>query len=63
MITGRPLPIVLPDSRDLPFLEVAATGHADALITGNARHFKPQRGEHDIYVSTPAEFVRSLAGS
>ncbi len=62
-ITGRPLPIVLPDAGDLPFLEVAVAGRADALITGNTRHFKPQRGQRDVYVSTPAEFVRSLAGS
>ena len=62
-ITGRPLPLVLPDSRDLPFLEVAATGHADALITGSTRHFKPQRGQRPTYISTPADFVRSLAGN
>ena len=65
-MTGEPVPglrllIVLPDRRDLPFLEVAAIGHADALITGNIRHFKPRRGQHDVYVCTPAEFVRSLA--
>jgi len=34
-VTGLRLPIVLPDSRDLPFLEVAAAGRADAVITGN----------------------------
>jgi len=30
----------LVDKDDIPFLEVAITGMADALITGNKRHFK-----------------------
>ncbi len=60
-VTGRRLPIVLPDSGDLPFLEVAAAGHADALITGNTKHFKPRRGRHDLNICTPADFIRSLA--
>ena len=59
-VTGLRLPIVLPDSRDLPFLEVAAAGRADAVITGNTRHFKPRRGQHSVKIFTPAEFVRSL---
>jgi putative PIN family toxin of toxin-antitoxin system len=59
-VAGLRLPIVLPDSRDLPFLEVAAAGRADALITGNTRHFKPRRGQHAVKICTPAEFVRSL---
>jgi len=59
-VTGPRLPIVLPDSRDLPFLEVAGAGRADALITGNTRHFKPRRGRHGVKICTPAEFVRSL---
>lgn len=59
-VTGLRLPIELPDSRDLPFVEVAAAGRADALITGNARHFKPRRGEHGVKICTPAEFLRSL---
>jgi putative PIN family toxin of toxin-antitoxin system len=39
----------LPDPDDTPFLEVALTGRADALVTGNARHFRPSHGE----VTTP----------
>ena len=58
-VTGLRLPIVLPDPRDLPFLEVAAAGRADAVITGNTRHFKPRRGQHGVKICTPAEFVRS----
>ena len=59
-VTGLRLPILLPDSRDLPFLEVAAAGRADAVITGNTRHFKPRRGQHAVKICSPAEFVRSL---
>jgi len=59
-VSTRDLGTVLPDSSDLPFLEVAAAGRADALITGNLRHFKPRRGHHSVYVCTPAEFVKQL---
>jgi putative PIN family toxin of toxin-antitoxin system len=52
------LPVVLPDASDLPFLEVAVGGQADALITGNVRDFKPRRGSHEVNVCTPAEFIR-----
>lgn len=55
-----PLNVVLPDPTDLPFLEVAVAGHADALITGNDRHYKPRRGHHDIFVCRPAEFLSRL---
>jgi len=58
---AEPIAVVLPDARDLPFLEVAVAGRADALISGNIKHFKPRRGQHNIHVSTPAEFVRRMA--
>ena len=51
------LKVTLPDPTDLPFLEVAAAGHADALVTGNVRHFKPKGGRHDVVVITPAAFL------
>jgi putative PIN family toxin of toxin-antitoxin system len=60
-VAGLRLPILLPDSRDLPFLEVAAAGRAEAVITGNTRHFKLRRGQHGVKTCTPAEFVRSLS--
>jgi len=59
-ITAQSLTVVLADPTDLPFLEVAAAGHADALVTGNTRHFKPRRGSHDVSVYTPAEFLDRL---
>ncbi len=55
--SGQRLDVVLPDETDLPFLEVAVAGFADALITGNAKHFKPRKGRHDINVCSPAEFI------
>ncbi len=57
-ISPEPLTLVLPDPNDLPFLEVATSGRADALITGNIKHFKPRRGGLSVLVIQPAEFVR-----
>jgi uncharacterized protein len=59
-ILGQSLTVVLSDPTDLPFLEVAAAGHADALVTGNTRHFKPRRGSHDVTVCTPVDFLARL---
>ena len=56
-VSAEPLSLVLPDPNDLPFLEVASGG-ADALITGNIKHFKPRRGQHSVLVTTPADFLR-----
>src|SRR5580765_5959005 len=39
--TAGPVDIVLPDPTDMPFLEVAIAGSADAFVTGNLKHFKP----------------------
>ena len=62
-VAARSLTVVLSDPTDLPFLEVAATAHADALVTGNAKHFKPQRGRHDVNIWTPAGFLERLRTS
>lgn len=51
----------LPDITDLAFLEVAVTGHADGLVTGNARHFRPTHGRHAISILTPAAFLARIA--
>jgi putative PIN family toxin of toxin-antitoxin system len=59
-ISAKPISIVLPDATDLPFLEVAMAGSADALITGNLRHFKPRRGRLNVYACSPAEFLRRI---
>ncbi len=58
--TVPPLAVVLPDPDDLPFLEVAASERANALVTGNINHFKPLRGRHEVKVLTPAAFLAWL---
>ena len=50
--------VTLSDDGDLPFLEVAITGEAEALVTGNTRHFVPVRGTHSVAVVSPAEFLQ-----
>ena len=57
-VSAEPLRLVLPDPNDLPFLEVATSGGADALITGNIKHFKPRRNQHTVPVTTPADFLQ-----
>lgn len=57
-VSAESLTVVLPDPDDLPFLEVATAGRADALIAGNVKHFKPRRGQHGVPVTTPADFLR-----
>ena len=59
-VSGISTNVVLPDITDLPFLEVAIAGLADALVTGNTKHFKPLRGRHNIRIVTPAEFIRGF---
>ena len=47
----------LPDRDDLPFLEVALSGKADALVTGNARHFPESLG---VVVLSPRALLQRL---
>lgn len=61
-VSALPLGVDLPDSADLPFLEVAAAGGADVLVTGNTRDYEPTRGRHDVRVMTPARFLMMLGG-
>jgi predicted nucleic acid-binding protein len=51
----------LPDQDDEPFLEVAIAGKADALVTGNVRHF-PARLAHGMRIVSPVAFVASRRG-
>jgi putative PIN family toxin of toxin-antitoxin system len=60
-VFARALAVDLPDPDDLPFLEVAAAGRADALVTGNIRHFRPAKVRHDVRVLTPRELLDLLA--
>jgi putative PIN family toxin of toxin-antitoxin system len=44
----------LPDPDDLPFAEVAITGEADMLVTGNMKHFSKLK-ERGVTVLSPAQ--------
>ena len=59
-VTALPLPAdTLPDQDDLPFAEVAASGAADALVTGNAKHFTRWKNQGNVVLS-PAQFLEQL---
>jgi predicted nucleic acid-binding protein len=47
----------LSDPDDIPFLEVALSGRADALVTGNARHFQPS---HGVTIVSPSGLLKLL---
>jgi putative PIN family toxin of toxin-antitoxin system len=55
-VPAAPLSRTIPDPDDLPFLEVAVTGQADYLVTGNVKDFgKPPQS---LAILTPEEFLR-----
>ena len=49
----------LPDIDDIPFLEVAFGGNADALVTGNKKHFKVKKAA-GLKILSPDEFLTLL---
>lgn len=60
-VLADPLSIVLPDMDDLPFLEVAVAGRADALVSGNLKDYpRPVVTKLGVRAVTPADFLRSL---
>ena len=61
-VVAAPLPFRLPDPSDEPFLEVAVAGAVDALVTGNARHFRAARSRVDIRILTPRDMLEWLRG-
>lgn len=56
-IKAAALALVLEDRDDLPFLEVACSGKARALVTGNPRHFPK---ECEIPILSPKQFLAIL---
>jgi uncharacterized protein len=55
-IAASPLQVRLPDPDDEPFLEVAAAGGAEYLVTGNVAHF-PVAARAGVEIVSPAQFV------
>lgn len=50
------LRIDVPDPADVMFIEVAVAAGADALVTGNTKHFPP-RQRHEVNVLSPRAFL------
>jgi putative PIN family toxin of toxin-antitoxin system len=55
-IISEPINISLPDSDDIPFLEVAISGNIKILITGNNKHF-PKDKYRQVKIYSPARFI------
>lgn len=59
-VSALPLPEdLLPDPDDLVFAEVACTGAADALVTGNLKHYKGVE-KAGVRLFSPTEFLRKI---
>jgi putative PIN family toxin of toxin-antitoxin system len=56
------LPVVLPDRDDVMFVEVGVAALAQALVTGNLRHFPPAQ-RWGLRVLTPRDAVALALGS
>jgi putative PIN family toxin of toxin-antitoxin system len=56
-VVAEPAQDAMTDEHDRVFVEVARGGRADALVTGNVRHFPPALG---LRVLTPAELLGLL---
>ena len=48
-MSSWPLKIQLPDPKDQPFLEVARAANADAIVTGNMKHFPTVSGQSNQF--------------
>ena len=59
LVSVRPLKFHLPDPDDEPFLEVALSGGAKAIVTGNKRHF-PKKEYEGVKILSPAEFLEAV---
>ena len=61
LVSVKPLRFHLPDLDDEPFLEVALSGGAEAIVTGNKRHF-PKKEYETVKILSPAEFLEAVKG-
>jgi uncharacterized protein len=57
VVASAPLSLPLRDPDDEPFLEIAFSGGADYLVTGNAVHFPPESCQ-GVKVVSPADFLK-----
>jgi len=55
LVNSIPLPNTITDPDDIPFLEVAVSGGAKYLVTGNIRHFPELYG--NVKIITPSELM------
>jgi predicted nucleic acid-binding protein len=59
LVVAAPTAVELPDPDDRAFVEVALSGGADALVTGNRRHFLPiDDSQEPPHLFDAAGFVR-----
>ena len=56
-VASAPLSHPLPDPDDEPFLEIAISGKAEYLVTGNHAHF-PSKLCQGVAVVSPSEFLK-----
>lgn len=61
-LVANPLPMTGADPSDQPFLEVAVSGQADLLVTGNLRHY-PRRPLGELRIVSPREALQLIIGS
>jgi uncharacterized protein len=59
LVSGKPLKVHLPDPDDEPFLELALSANARAIVTGNRRHFPRERCA-GMEILSPSEFLDIL---
>jgi putative PIN family toxin of toxin-antitoxin system len=59
LVLVMPLKFRLSDPDDEPFLEVALAAKAEAMITGNKRHF-PKKEYQGTLILSPAEFLETF---
>lgn len=60
IVAASPLPHSLPDPDDEPFLEIALSGDAEYLITGNHAHYPPSLCK-GARVLSPANFLNKYS--
>jgi predicted nucleic acid-binding protein len=60
MVVPRPLSLRLPDPDDIIFREAAVDGKADAIVTGNKKHF-PASSTKNVVVLNAREALEMMA--